>query len=135
VVLTPQPHVLALAGLALLAAMWAWGRRIGADPVGVWLMLAGVLTGAVLLLNTRRLRAIGPLVFAATLLLLFGLGAGLAYATLSVWEASGPRRFVREALAPRLERCGCSACSASSAARSGCWRPWGSGGAPGVRSG
>jgi len=99
-VLTRQPHFLMLAVLALVVAIWVWERTIGADPGRVWLMLAGVPTVAVLLLNTRHLRAIGPIVFAATLLVLYGFGIGVAYATLYAWDAIGPVRFVREDLAP-----------------------------------
>ncbi len=47
----------------------------------------------------RRLRAVSPIVFAATLLLLFGLIFGLVYATLSVWEVIGPIKFYRTDLA------------------------------------
>ena len=100
VVLKRQPRFLILAVVGLVIAMWAWGRSIGADPVGLWLMIAGVPTGAVLLLNTRHLRAIGPTVFAATLLVLYGFGAGAAYGALYVLDAIGPLQFVREDLAP-----------------------------------
>jgi hypothetical protein len=60
----------------------------------------GVPTGAVLLLNTRHLRAVGPIVFAAALLALYGFGVGVAYATFYALDAIGPMGFVREDLAP-----------------------------------
>jgi hypothetical protein len=60
----------------------------------------GVPTGAVLLLNTRHLRAVGPIVFAAALLALYGCGVGVAYATCYALDAIGPMGFVREDLAP-----------------------------------
>jgi hypothetical protein len=108
-VLDRRPRALILAVLALVAALWATGRAIGSDPAGVelelWLCFAGVPTGAVVLLNTRRLRAIGPTVFAALLLLLYGLGAGGVYASFYALEAAGPVRVKREDLArlPGLE--------------------------------
>jgi hypothetical protein len=71
----------------------------------MWLMLASIPTGVILLLNFRRLRAVGPVVSAATLLLLFGSIAGVIYATFYVLETVGPIRFVRPdlALLPLLE--------------------------------
>jgi hypothetical protein len=42
----------------------------------MWFMVAAVPTLVVVLLNTRRLRTVGPIVFAATLLLLYGMVAG-----------------------------------------------------------
>src|SRR5512144_240526 len=54
--------------LALIAALGlsASGRSTASHThiVGLWALVAGVTTAAVLLLNTRRLRAVGPIVFA-----------------------------------------------------------------------
>jgi hypothetical protein len=99
VVLKRQPRFLVLAVLALIALMWVLERILGVDPIGPWLMIAAVPTAAVLLLNARRLRAVGPIVFAGTLLLLYGVLAGLAYGALYVVDLVGPVRFVRDDLA------------------------------------
>ena len=93
-----QVRFLILAVLGLIIFLWAWGAMIGKDAVGIWLMFASIPTGVILLLNLRRLRAVGPVVSAATLLLLFGLIAGLIYACFYVKEAIRPQ-FVREDLA------------------------------------
>jgi hypothetical protein len=61
-------------------------------------MLASVPTGAFLLLSARRLRAVGPIVFAAILLLLFGTAAGAVYGAVHAWDAIRPLRFVRDDL-------------------------------------
>jgi hypothetical protein len=90
-------HVLAV--LALIIALWAFDRAVGSDLVGLWLLIAGVATGAVLLLNTRRLRAVGPIVFAAALLFAYGTGGGVLFATALAWNAIGPVHLVREDLA------------------------------------
>jgi hypothetical protein len=98
-VLRKQLHWLIFALLALIAAMCVWDALIGVDSVGMWLLASSVPTGAVLLLNIRRLRAIGPIVFAALLLFLFGIGVGQSYAALYALDRIGPMRFVREDLA------------------------------------
>src|SRR5262245_36539465 len=56
-VLRKQLHWLIFALLALIAAMCVWDALIGVDSVGMWLLASSVPTGAVLLLNMRRLRA------------------------------------------------------------------------------
>ena len=61
-------------------------------------MASSVPTGAVLLLNIRRLRAVGPIVFAALLLALFGTVAGVIYAAIYALDKIGPIRFIREDL-------------------------------------
>jgi hypothetical protein len=98
-VLRKQLHWLIFAVLALIAAMWVCDTLIGVDSVGLWLLTSSAPTGAVLLLNMRRLRAIGPIVFAALLLALLGIGVGQTYAALYVLDRIGPMRFVREDLA------------------------------------
>jgi hypothetical protein len=97
-VLKPRPRFLALAVMILIAALGASDAVIGGSSLELWLMLASVPTLAVLLLNARRLRAVGPIVFAAILLLLFGAGASAVYAAVDAWEAIGPLRFVRDDL-------------------------------------
>ena len=98
-VLKRQPRFLIGAVLALIALMWALDRSIGGDMIGLWLMIGAVPTAAVLFLNTRRLRAVGPIVFAAALLLLYGLGAGVIFAALYALDVIGPMRWVRSDLA------------------------------------
>ena len=105
VMLTRQPRFLLLAVVALLALLQAADRSFGLDMTGLWLLVAAVPTAAVLLLNTRRTRAIGSVVFAALLLLLYGILAGMAYGAIYAIDVIGPVRFVRADLAdlPFLE--------------------------------
>jgi hypothetical protein len=98
-VLRRRLHWLVFAVLALIVAMWVCDTLIGVDSIGIWLLASSVPTGAVLLLNMRRLRAIGPIVFAALLLSLYGIGAGQIYAAVYALGRIGPMRFVREDLA------------------------------------
>jgi hypothetical protein len=98
-VLKKQVRFLILAVLGLMIVLWAWDAMIGTDAVGLWLMFASIPTGVILLLNLKRLRAVGPVVSAATLLFLFGSIAGLVYATFYALHAAGPIRFVRQDLA------------------------------------
>jgi hypothetical protein len=98
-VLRKQLHWLIFAVLALIAAMLVWDTLIEVDSVGMWLLVSSVPTGAVLLLNMRRLRAIGPIVFACLLLILLGIVVGQTYAALYALHRMGPMRFVREDLA------------------------------------
>jgi hypothetical protein len=97
-ILRRQPRFLVLAVLALIALMWILDRSIGVDSIGLWLLIAAVPAAAVLLLNIRRLRAVGPIVFAGTLLALYGIIVGLSYGALDALDAVGPVRFVREDL-------------------------------------
>ena len=97
-ILGKQVHWLLLGTLALIAAMWGQDALIGVDSIGLWLMASSVPTGAVLLLNIRRLRAVGPIVFAALLLALFGTVAGVIYAAIYALDKIGPIRFIREDL-------------------------------------
>ncbi len=99
VVLKKRLRFLVLSVVLLLLVLYIWQSIIGAESVYLWMLTASVPTGAVLLLNTRRLRAVGPIVFAATLLFLLGSGAGLVYATFQVLDLIGPIRFVRADLA------------------------------------
>jgi hypothetical protein len=98
--LTRQLRFLVLTVLALIATLWAWGWTLhGSDPVGLWVMIAGLPTAVVLLLNARRLRAIGPIVFAATLFLFCAIVVGQSYGALYLWNVIGPVHFIREDLA------------------------------------
>ena len=105
IIVKRQLSFLMLAVLALIVVMWAFDRAVGGDVVGIWLLISGVATGAILLLNIRRLRAVGPIVFAAALLFSYSAIGGHFYATAIVWNAIGPVHFVREDLAqlPLLE--------------------------------
>ena len=100
IIVKRQLSFLMLAVLALIVVMWAFDRAVGGDVVGLWLLISGVATGAILLLNIRRLRAVGPIVFAAALLFSYSAIGGHFYATAIVWNAIGPVHFVREDLAP-----------------------------------
>src|SRR5262245_21698018 len=97
-VLKPRTRFLALAALVFIAALHASDAVIGGNSLELWIMLASVPTGAVLLLSARRLRAAGPIVFAAILFLFFGVAAGAVYAAVHAWDAIGPVRFVRDDL-------------------------------------
>lgn len=103
-----QPRVVILIAFALIVLLWVsipiWSRgsKAGTDLFNLfkmWLMQAGVPTVAVVLLSTRRLRAVGPVVFAATLLFLFGIVTGAGYASFFVLNAV-EAHLVRADLAP-----------------------------------
>jgi len=95
-VLKKQVRFLSLAVLGLIIVLWAWGAMIGTDAVGIWLMIASIPTAMILLLNLRRLRAVGHVVSAATLLLLFGLIASPIYAAFYALDVTaGPMRRCR----------------------------------------
>jgi hypothetical protein len=98
-VIRKQVHWLIFAVVALIAAMWVCDALTGVDAVGMWLLASSIPTASVLLLNMRRLRAIGPIVFAALLLSLCGIAIGQVYAALYALNKMGPMRFVREDLA------------------------------------
>jgi hypothetical protein len=99
-ILTKQLRFLALTVLVLIAVLWGLGGTIrSSDPLGLWLMIAGLPTGVVLLLNARRLRSVGPIVFAATLLLFSTIVAGVCYGAFFASDFIGPVHFVREDLA------------------------------------
>jgi hypothetical protein len=99
-VLKKQVRFLILAVLALIIVLRAWDAMHGTDGVLAWLMIASIPTGMILLLNLRRLRAVGPVVSAATLLVLFGLIATPIFAAFYALDVTaGPMRFVRQDLA------------------------------------
>jgi hypothetical protein len=99
-VLTRQLRFLIFAVLALIVALWACEWAIaGTDAVGLWLMIAGLPTAIILMLNAHRIRAVGPMVFAVTLFFFYDIAVGLALNALYVGDVVGPVRFVREDLA------------------------------------
>jgi hypothetical protein len=100
-ILMKRLRFLILAVLAFIAALLLAAKSISGalDPIGLWAMIAGFPTGAVLLLNAHRVRAVGPIVFAATLFLFNGIAAGQAYGALYMLDVIGPVHFVREDLA------------------------------------
>jgi hypothetical protein len=98
-ILARRSLFLILAVLALIIVLWLFDRAVGGDLAGMWLPLAGVATGAVLLLNTRRLRAVGPIVLAAALVFFYCAAGGALFAGVLGWNAIGPVHFVREDLA------------------------------------
>jgi hypothetical protein len=73
---------------ALFTVDWAVGTNIGE----IWLYTAAVPTGVVVLLNTRGLRAVGPIVFVALTLCIYGVAFGFIYACFYAAEAIGPIR-------------------------------------------
>lgn len=88
--------------VAVLAGMQYW---VGGVSLELWLYLAAVPAGCFLVLNTRPLRAVGPMTFAAVILAAAGLIAGVIAMLAYVWRVIGPGYFVREDLAalPFLE--------------------------------
>ena len=99
-ILTKQLRFLYLSVLALIATFLVLDRAVhGLDLLGLWLMLAGLPTGVVLLLNARHVRAVGPIVFAATVFLFCAIVVSQFYGALYLWDLIGPVHFVREDLA------------------------------------
>jgi hypothetical protein len=88
--------------VAVLAGMQYW---VGGLSLELWLYLAAVPTVCFLVLNTRPLRAVGPITFAAVMLVAAGVVAGVIAMLAYVWRVIGPAYFVREDLAvlPFLE--------------------------------
>ena len=99
IVLTKQLLFQILAILALIVVMWVLDRLIGdGSSVVLWLMISGAATAAFLLMSVRRLRAVGPIVFAASLLCFLCASGGVLYAVSLGWNAAG-MHFVRDDLA------------------------------------
>ena len=98
-VISRRVSAMSLAVLLLLLAICAVDRLIGTDGLGLWALMAGVPTAAILLLSTRRLRSIGPIVYAAWMMFLFCAMIGPICATLYLLDLIGPVSFVREDLA------------------------------------
>jgi hypothetical protein len=98
-VLTKQLSFQILAVLALMVAIGVVDRLIGFSLLELWLLMCSAAAGAFLLMSIRRLRAVGPMVFAASLLFfLCGLG-GVFYGMSIGWNAL-EMRMVRADLAP-----------------------------------
>ena len=76
-----------------------WEATLPGSPFDYWLWTAGVPTAIFLTLNSRRLRAVGPIVYAATLIAISGLGAAFLFAMNQYLNIAGPIHFVREDLA------------------------------------
>jgi hypothetical protein len=91
-------QILALGVFLQILASWGYDRPW---PSAVSLIFAcgGVPTVAVLFLNIRRLRAIGPVVVAAILLLLCGFGVGAFHAITHMLDVIGPVKFIQQDLA------------------------------------
>jgi hypothetical protein len=95
---------LALFVLALLALEQTFdspGSRvdIGGIVTWLWIPFAGIPAVFFVFLYARRVRAVGPVVFAALLLAFLGLGVGTVYSAMYGLERAGSPRFVREDLA------------------------------------
>jgi hypothetical protein len=91
-------QILALGVFLQILSSWGYDRPW---PSAVSLIFAsgGVPTVAVLFLNIRRLRAIGPVVFAAILLLLCGFCVGAMCAAIHTLDVVGPVKFIQQDLA------------------------------------
>src|SRR5262245_7019105 len=102
-VLKKQVRFLVLAVLALIIVLMAWDAMLRTHGLWIlsWLMIASVPTAMILLLNLRRLRAVGPVVSAATLLVLFGSIGGPVFGAFYALGPAGRIRFVEPDLANR----------------------------------
>jgi len=84
---------LAFACLGLVGLLWAWDQRFG-GAVDLWLIVASIPTGVYLLLSAVGHRVIGPIVSAATTIVIFGHLAGVVYAVYYVWDSLGAVYFL-----------------------------------------
>lgn len=100
-----QPRYLILAALLVVFSLWVIEVNSPFETLDLWLWFGGLPTVIFLLLNGRRLRASGPIVFSATSIALFGFIAGYAASMNHYFETVGPITFAREDLAglPLLE--------------------------------
>lgn len=99
-ILTKQLRFLILSVLALIVIFLVLDWVVpGSNLLTLWLMFAGLPTGVVLLLNVRRVRAVGSIVFAATLFFFCAVVASQFYGALYMWDVIKPVHFVREDLA------------------------------------
>lgn len=103
-----QPRFLILAALFVVFFLWVIEIISPFDTLDLWLWFGGLPTVIFLLLNGRRLRSSGPIVFSAMAITLFGFIAGYVASAYHYLDAVGPITFVREDLAalPPLESTG-----------------------------
>jgi hypothetical protein len=94
-----RPGWLACAASVLVIALCTIDTVLGTNAGEIWLYSAAVPAGVVVLLNTRGLRAVGPIVFVALMLCIYGTASGVMYASFYVAEAIGPTRMVQNDLA------------------------------------
>jgi hypothetical protein len=99
-ILTKRLRFLILSVLALIVIFLVLDWVVpGSNLLTLWLMFAGLPTGVVLLLSVRRVRAVGSIVFAATLFFFCAVLASQFYGALYMWDVIKPVHFVREDLA------------------------------------
>jgi hypothetical protein len=94
-----RPSRLAGAASVLVIALFTVDWVVGTNICKIWLYTAAVPTGVVVLLNTRGLRAVGPIVFVALVLCIYGVAFGFISASFYAAEAVGPIRIGQEDLA------------------------------------
>jgi hypothetical protein len=98
IVRTKQLPFQILAVFQLVAALCVLDWLTGGVLAQIWLMIYGVATAVVLFMSVRRLRAVGPIVFTATLLFFLCVLGG-AFRAASLGRTVIGVRFVRDDLA------------------------------------
>ena len=79
-----------LPGIVLLVVLLAGMQYlVGGFSLELWLYLAAVPTACFLVLNTRPLRGVGPITFAAVMLAAAGMVAGILAMLAYVWRVIG----------------------------------------------
>jgi hypothetical protein len=94
-----QPRFLIIAALLVVFFLWIIEIISPFNTLDLWLSFGGLPTVIFLLLNGRRLRSTGPIVFSATAIALFGFIAGYVASMNHYLETVGPVTFAREDLA------------------------------------
>lgn len=94
-----QPRFLTLAALLVVFSLWVIQVNSPFDTLDLWLFFGALPSVIFILLNSRRLRSSGPIVFSATAIAVFGFIAGYAASANHYLEAVGPITFAREDLA------------------------------------
>lgn len=97
-VLKRQTRFLIAAVVALLLILWVAGRLSKYNAIGGWFYIGGIPTLFLLLLSGRRLRAVAPVLLAATTVLVSGAAIGITFAVFQIWDVIGVR-FLRDDLA------------------------------------
>lgn len=99
-VLKKQLRFAFLGVAVLLASLWVWVLFIpDLEPFDLWLLYAGAPTTVALVLGIRRQRAIGPMIFAAIMIPVYGFATSQIYTTAYVLEIIGPIGFLHGDLA------------------------------------
>ena len=88
-VLKGELRYLLVAVLLQVVLLWALDGSVPFHAVRLWMLTSAIPTAAVLMLSTRRLRSVGPGIFAATILPVCGIGAGQLFAWRYVMQRIG----------------------------------------------